>query len=117
MGSASKKNLRIYKTIVMTSYDEQIDRRMMYFTILAILFMPYFFLVTITYSFVTTIWWYQKRLSFFRTDKDHQMFKKMSVLIVLSALVGIILSPDSAKDNLVFALQFIVSFMHLFVFK
>lgn len=117
MGSAGKKDLRIYKTIVMTSYDEQMDRRMMYFTVLDILFMPYFFLVTITYSFATTIWWYQKRLPYFRADKDHQMFKKMSVLIVLSAFVGIILSPDSAKDNLVFALQFIVSFMHLFVFK
>lgn len=95
----------------------KIDKWMMYFTILDILFMPYFFVVTITYSFVTTIWWYNKRISFFRNDKDHQAFRRLSILIILSAIVGIVLRPDSANENFTFALQFIVSFMHLFVFK
>lgn len=102
----------------MSNSEQLIDKRVMYFTVLDILFMPYFFVVSITYSFVAVIWWYQKRrMVIKRTNNDYNLFVAMCVLMILSALVGIIMSPAAAKNNFVLTLQFIVSFMHFYVFK
>ena len=102
----------------MSNNEQIIDKRMMYFTVLDILFLPYFFVVSITYSFVAVIWWYQKRKPIIRsTNRDYNIFVYMCVLMIISALIGIILLPAAAKNNIVLTLQFIVSFMHFYVFK
>lgn len=94
------------------------DRWMMLFTVIDILFLPYVFFITITYSFVFVIWWFIKRKNaIIAGSDDYQQFVWMTVLMLISSIVGIFMNPSSASSNLTLWLQFTVTFLHLYVFK
>ncbi len=102
----------------MNSRPPKLDRLMMIFTVIDILFLPYVFFITITYSFVFVIWWFFKRKeAIIATNNDYKQFVWMTVLMLFSSLFGILLNPASASSNMTFWLQYTVTFLHLYLFK
>lgn len=94
------------------------DHWIMILTLIDILFLPYFFVVTITYTFFLVIWWYFKHRSEIKHDnKDYGLFRFLCLLMIMSSLVGVILDGSSLKDNAVYCLQYIAAFMHFYAFK
>ncbi len=74
----------------------RIDHWMMILTLIDVLFLPYFFVVTITYTFLLVIWWYLKhRIEIKHDNRDYGIFRFLCLLMIMSSLVGVILDGSS----------------------
>ena len=93
------------------------DDYIFWFAVIDILFLPYFWLVSVPLSLPLVLYWAVKRKSQFKDSAEYKIVNFMFILMIFSTIIGSVLHIDNTYENVIFLVKYYYIFMVYFLFK
>lgn len=97
--------------------EKKVDKFIFWFCIVDIMFLPYAWFLTFSWSLPITILWLLFSFKFDKRNTDHLAFFLLVITMVISTVIGNIFFPSFSQNNIIHLIKFIQSFTYFLIFK